>query len=339
MITIKDVAKKCNVSVSTVSRAINNHPEISPKTKIKILEEIKKIGYIPNSNARNLKISTNNTIAVIIKGISNPFFTPMIKRLESEIGKRGYTFLLHKSEDDENELDVALKLVNDEKLKGIIFLGGVIVHDEKDLEKLGVPFVMTTIVNKKIYIKNAVYIGVDDLRESEKITNYLLSLGHKNILILGARSDDVSISMLRIQGYRNALEKKGLKENELVITTDKYDDPYTYKYGYDMAGRILEQNLKFTAVYCISDTMAIGFMKKMYENNLVAPRDYSIVGFDGLELNEYITPSITTIKQPVDDISKRACDELFNMIDLKKYEKVITFEGQLKIGQTTRNIN
>ena len=106
-----------------------------------------------------------------------------------------------------------------------------------------------------------------------------------------------------------------------------------------MAGRILEQNLKFTAVYCISDTMAIGFMKKMYENNLVAPRDYSIVGFDGLELNEYITPSITTIKQPVDDISKRACDELFNMIDLKKYDKVITFEGQLRIGQTTRNVN
>lgn len=339
MITIKDVAKHCNVSVSTVSRAINNHPEISQSTREKILEQINYLGYVPNSNARNLKISTSNTIAVIIKGISNPFFTPMIKLFESEITKRGYSFLLHKAEDAENELDVALKLVNDEKLKGIVFLGGFVVHDKKELEKLGVPFVMTTIVNKDISVENSVYIGVDDLRESEKITDYLLSLGHKNILMLGARSDDMSISMLRIQGYRNSLEKNGLKENELVITTDKYDDPYTYKYGYDMAGRILEQDLKFTAVYCISDTMAIGFMKKMYEHNLIAPRDYSMVGFDGLELNDYITPSITTIKQPVDDMSKRACEELFNMIDSKKYEKLITFEGTLKIGQTTRSIN
>lgn len=338
MITIKDVAKKCNVSVSTVSRAINNHPEINCETRQKILEQIKILGYVPNSNARNLKITITNTIAVIIKGISNPFFTNMIKFFESEITKRGYSFLLHKAEDAENELDVALKLVNDEKLKGIIFLGGFIVHDKKELEKLGVPFVMTTIINQNIIIENSVYLGVDDLVESEKLTDYLVYLGHKDILILGARSDDMSISLLRIQGYKNSLKKHNLSEHELIITTDKHDDPYTYKYGYEMAGRILEQQLPFTAVYCISDTMAIGFMKKMSENNLFAPDDYSLVGFDGLEINDYITPSITTISQPVMEMSLRACDELFNMIDKKTYEKVITFEGMLKIGHTTKAI-
>lgn len=341
IMTIKDVAKKCGVSISTVSRAINNHPEINDSTRQAILQEIKRLGYVPNSNARNLnlKCRANDAIAVIIKGISNPFFTPMIKCFESEINKRGYSFLLYKAEEAEDEVSVAVKLIAHEKLKGIIFLGGFIVHDKRELERLKVPFVMSTIINKDMAVKNSVYIGVDDVVESERITDYLISLGHRDILLLGGRSSDMSISMLRIEGYKRALKKNGLSEHELIITSDTHNTPYTYIYGYEMAEKILKLKLSFTAVYCISDTIAIGFMKRFRENGLLAPRDYSIVGFDGLEINEYLSPCITTMSQPVIEMSKRACEELFNMIDKKPYEKLITFKGSLRLGDTTRAVN
>lgn len=341
-ITIRDVAKKCKVSISTVSRAINNHPEINPTTQKFVLETIKSMGYTPNSNARNLKRLETNTIAVLIKGIDNLFFQPMFKILEQEIAKNGYSFLLYKVEEQDNEVAVALKLVQEEKPKGIIFLGGCFMDENtgKQLDKIGIPFVVTAIINRNVKTKQSAYIGVDDFIESKKIVNYLISLGHRKIAVIGSRKDDVSIGMLRINGYKEALRQNNISLDEnMIITTNKVEDPYTFEYGYKMADKLFKQNLGFSAIYCVSDAIAIGALKKMNERGLESPRDYSIVGFDGLKINEYLRQSITTIKQPVEEMAQRACTELFNIIDNKPYEKIITFDGMLWVGQTTSNIN
>ena len=107
-ITIKEIAKRCGVGVSTVSRALNDHSDINPVTKQKILDVIKETGYIPNNSARNLKRTDAKCIAVLVKGITNPFFTPMIEVVENEVKKRGYALVLRHVEAYENEVDVAL---------------------------------------------------------------------------------------------------------------------------------------------------------------------------------------------------------------------------------------
>ena len=135
-ITIKEVAKLCGVGVSTVSRAINNHPDINEETKQKVLETIQKYNYVPNNSARNLKRSDSNTIAVLIKGISNPFFSEIVQVFEREITKQKYSFVLQHVEEFEDEVDIAIQLEKEKRLKGIVFLGGLSYHTEKKLKQL-----------------------------------------------------------------------------------------------------------------------------------------------------------------------------------------------------------
>ena len=127
-ITIVEIAKRCGVGVSTVSRAINNHSDINPETKKKIMAVIKETGYIPNNSARNLKRTDAKCIAVLVKGITNPFFSPMIEVVEHETEKRGYALVLRHVEAYEDEVDVALELEKEKRLRGIIFMGGSTKH-------------------------------------------------------------------------------------------------------------------------------------------------------------------------------------------------------------------
>lgn len=340
-ITIKDIAEKCSVSISTVSRAINNQSDISEKTREKILNTIKELNYIPNVNARKLKIKNSNAIGVLIKGLSNPFFLPMFSIIEKKINSNGYKFFFHKIEENENEIEAAIKLESQENLKGIIFLGGFYLQDEEKLQKLSVPFVISTILNKDIPLEHCASIGLDDYQESMKIIDYLISLGHKKIAFIGARKDDKSIGMMRLNGYIDALKKHDLEVNKnLIITTEKKENPYTFEYGYKKMSDLIKNKDDFTAIYLISDSMAIGAMKKLVELGYNVPEDYSIVGFDGLDINKYLTPSITTIVQPVRKIAESACDLLFELIrnNNKNKKKIIKYEGDLWIGETTKKI-
>lgn len=184
-ITIKDIARKCGVGVSTVSRAINNHPDISEETKTMIMEVIKENNFIPNNSARNLKRVDTKTIAVLIKGIANPFFQKMIKVFQEEIQNRKYIFILQRVDSNQDEIEVALELIKEKKLKGIVFLGGNFSHQENKLQQITVPFVLSTIamtekIDKNLYSS----VSVDDINESRKAVDYLCSNGHNKIAIL-----------------------------------------------------------------------------------------------------------------------------------------------------------
>lgn len=262
-ITIKDIAKKCGVGVSTVSRAINNHPDISEETKSKIMKVVKENNFVPNKSARNLKILDSKTIAVLIKGIDNPFFQKMIKVFEEEIQNRKYSFILHRVDTDQDEVEVALELIKEKRLKGIVFLGGKFSHQEKKLKEIQIPFVLSTIaiaenVDRNIYSS----VSVDDKSESEKIVNFLCDQGHTKIAILVAGKSDRSISKLRVEGYRNALKSRNIPINEnLIRHTDDNENIQVIENGYKLMKELLESKEEFTAVYSISDSMAIGASK------------------------------------------------------------------------------
>ena len=144
-ITIVEIARRCGVGVSTVSRAINNHSDINPETKKRIMDVIRETGYIPNNSARNLKRTDAKCIAVLVRGITNPFFAPMIEVVEKEVEERKYALVIRHVEAYEDELDVALELEKEKRLRGIIFMGGAAKHSADKIKQLNVPVVFTTI--------------------------------------------------------------------------------------------------------------------------------------------------------------------------------------------------
>jgi len=340
-ITIKDIARMCGVGVSTVSRAMNNHPDINEETKMKVMEIIKQYHYIPNNSARNLKRLDAKVIAILVKGISNPFFMKMIKIMESEIQKKKYSLVLHHVEMNEDEVDVALELIKEKRLRGIIFLGGYFTHTKEKLQQLQVPFVLSTIAMTQKYQDTSYSsVSVDDIKESYKLVDYLCKMGHKRIATIVASNLDESVGKLRQEGYRMALEDNGIEPDDSLIYVMNHElDPYTMENGYAVMNQILKSENVPTAVYAISDTLAIGACKAILESGRKIPEDISVAGFDGIDMAYFYSPSITTIRQPIEEIAKETVAILFDVLRKKVDHQHKTFEAELVIGGSTRKID
>lgn len=338
-ITIKDIARMCGCGVSTVSRALNNHPDINEETRNKILNVVKETGFVPNNSARNLKITDSKTIAVLIKGIANPFFMKMIKIMEQEIQRQKYSLILQHVEFDQDEVDVAIELEREKKLKGIIFLGGYFNHTKEKLDKINVPFVISTVNMTEEYSSNYASVAVDDVKESYKIVDYLCKLGHKKILLISADPNDESIGKLRKEGYMKALSENGISVNEnLIVPMSNDADAYSMKAGFLTLQEALNRNLDFSAVFAISDAVAIGACRALADAGKSIPGDVSVVGFDGIDDAKYYSPRITTIRQPFEDMAKASIKLLFKYIEGDKNSEELQrrlFEGELIIGEST----
>ncbi len=337
-VTIRDIARKCGVGVSTVSRAMNNHPDINPQTREKILRVIRESGYVPNNSARNLKRADARAVALLVKGMDNMFFTDIIHIIERDTQEQGYACILQQVEDGENELEIALELVKEKKLRGIIFLGGSFVHPPALLKRLTVPYVISTIgqqENPEGYIGGSV--SVDNRKESCKAVNYLCSLGHRRIAVLAAGEDDRSIGRLRMEGYRQALAENGIPfDPALVVYMEASADGYSMKSGYRMTRRLLETGTDFTALYATADTLAMGACRALKESGVRVPEDCSIMGFDGLEAGRYYIPSLTTLEQPAEEMAHATVDHLFRLIRKQEAPKRLFFEGRLVIRESAQ---
>ncbi|MDD6071464.1 MAG: LacI family DNA-binding transcriptional regulator [Clostridiales bacterium] len=340
-ITIKDIARICGVGVSTVSRAMNNHPDVNKETKEKIMQAIEEYNYIPNNSARNLKRTEANTIAILVKGSNNPFFYMMIESFQFYSQDRDYSVLIHQVSDREDEIEIAMELVKEKRLKGIVFLGGYFSHTEDKFKKLPVPFVLATITpSEQVDIELYSHVSVDDVAESEKMVDYLCKKGHKKIAMLVAQKDDISISNLRVKGYKRALAKNEIElDEELIIYTEPdVPDPYNMDNGYTLAKKLLTSGKEFTAVFAISDRMAVGACKAFQESGIRIPEDVSVAGFDGLDIAHYYNPSLTTVRQPVEDMAEAAMRILFRLIDGEKEQEHCLFEGRLIEGESTKEV-
>ncbi len=339
--TIKDIARMCGVGVSTVSRAINNHPDINEETKAMIMKVIKDSDYVPNNSARNLKRSDAKAIAVLVKGITNPFFSSMIKIMEEEIQKKKYTLVLHHIEPYEDEVDVAFTLIKEKRLRGIVFLGGFFTQTEEKLSKLQVPFILSTIggipetINKKTYSS----VSVDDVKEGYRAVDFLCKNGHKKIATITTPKSDQSIGKLRLEGYYKALTDHHIDINPNLICTMKGNlEEYSMQNGYEVTRELLESKEEFTAIFAISDLLAIGACKALLDAGKRIPEDYSVIGFDGIEMGRFYNPSITTIKQPVDEMAMETIRILFDVIKQNTKHRHKIFPGELVLRQSTKSI-
>lgn len=336
-ITIIDIAKMCGVGVTTVSRAINNHPDISEETKAMIMQVIKENHYVPNNSARNLKRSASKTIAVLIKGITNPFFNRMIQVFEKEIQRKKYSFILQRVDEKQDEIEVAIELEKEKRLKGIVFLGGYFSHSKEKLDQLTVPFVLSTIGMTPDYEPHEYSsVSVDDFKESYKMVDYLCKQGHRDIAIITASMDDVSIGKLRFEGYKQALKDNGLTFNPNLVRCMREDiESYSMENGYVVTKELLDSGETFSALFAVSDSLAVGACKAIFESGKSVPEDYSVAGFDGLDIAYYYNPSITTIRQPVEEIAEETIKVLFDLINKKTTHTHKTFPAELMIREST----
>jgi len=338
-ITIKDVARICGVGVSTVSRAINNHPDINSETKEKILRVINENNYIPNNSARNLKRTEANTIAIIIKGINNPFFQGMISIFEQETTKRNFSFIMQSVDEHSSEIEIAMQLEKEKRLKGLIFLGGMTCCSEADMRQFRVPAVLCS-VNMLEDVARELYssVSIDDINESYKLVDYLCSLGHKRIAMINARGSGIGKN--RYLGYRKALEKNGIEFDPALIRYMKDDiTEFTMANGYAVAKELIESGTEFTALFSISDTIAFGASKAITDKGFRIPEDYSVVGFDGIEMAAYYNPSLTTIRQPLEKMARESTKQLFNLIEGCGQHRHLIYEAELIEGNSVKKIS
>ena len=333
-ITIKDIAKLANVGISTVSRVMNNHPDVGEDTRKRVSEIIKQYNYVPNSSARNLKLAESNNIGILIKGVSNPFFSKMIATIEARIVKKGYAMVLQQVGSTEDEITKAESYVKEKRLAGIIFLGGSFSHTEDKIKHLNCPFVFVT--STLLHCGQSVFssVYVNDTKESFRIVSHLIGLGHRKIAILAAELSNHSVAELRLDGYKQALTQFGVAFDENRVI---YADEYSMKAGYGSMGRAIGGSYDFTAVFAISDLLAVGAAKALLDAGLRIPADISLVGFDGQEVAFYYEPTITTISQPVVQMANKAADQLFRLIRGGKHKQFV-FDGLLVEGQSCTNL-
>lgn len=339
MTNIKDIAQHCGVAVSTVSRVLNDHPDVSEETRNKVLRAVSDLHYIPNTSARNLVRTTSDTIALLVKGVNNPFFAKLIKVIEREITRRGYTLELHHMDTLEDELRIGAQLTNERKLIGILFLGGRFNYSPGELSLINVPSVFCTYTNTFGTLDAGAFssVAIDDKAAARFAVDTLVSLGHRRIAILADNGDDKSISELRFQGYKDALACHDIPfDPALVACTGTFSDMGAI---YRATSDLVERDRSFTAIFAIADLMAIAAIKALSDRGRRVPEDCSVVAIDGLELSEYVLPTLTTLVQPVEDMGLACASILIELIETRGKNRQITFDTLLREGGSVRRLN
>ncbi len=310
-ITIKEIAKQCNVSVTTVSRVINNKVEnIGKKTVCKVQDKIKELNFKPNSIARSMITGKSNTIGLVIPDVRNPFFSELAKGVEDFMNDQNYGVLLCNTDGSLIKEEQYINLLQGKSVDGVIFTTQNNIESEKyfldAIEKTPVVLVERYLKGKSnipgVYVQNE--IG------AELMCNFILERGYSKIACITGPMHTTN-SKLRLKGYKKALRNAGLKVDNKIIVEGNYH----YESGYDLMKKLYDdQREKFDAVFACNDIMAYGAYKFLKDNNISVPDDLALAGFDNMTFFDVFEPKLTTINLPAQEMGKKASKMLFDII-------------------------
>ncbi len=331
--TIKDIAKEAGYGVGTVSRVLNNNPNVSEEARQRIMEVVEKYHFRPNSNARHLKTQVSYGIALIVKGVQNMLFMPMVEKIQRMIEERGYGCVLYYIDEEDNEVEAARRILLERNPYGIMFLGSNMEYFQGSLSFLDVPAILVTNSSASLNIPNLSSISVDDSEAASSVIDYLYELGHRKIGIIGGYPDLSRPSLLRMTGCQGAMFRHHLEfdeEKQYAMTR------FSAEGGYAAANRLLDRCPEMTAVFAMSDLMAIGALRAFHERGLRVPDDISIVGFDGIPLGAYMIPRLTTVRQNADRFAERSVEILLHCIreGVSSIHEIVPYE--LVEGESVR---
>jgi len=311
-VTIKDIARIANVSHTTVSRALNDSPFINDITKAKIKTIAKELNYVPNYSAKSLVLNRSYNIGLIFTTISeataSSFFYETVSGVNSAI-KDNYNLVVRGIDDYKD-----FTLVNSRRFDGIILMSQS-NSDNSFIYYLMEKKIPLVVLNRYIDENSIINILSSDKKGVYEAVTYLIQNGHKDIAIIEGK-----------KGFNSTIERKNgfldaLIENKLQIDS-KYmvEGNYTIGSGYSAMKKLLNLKKIPTAVFCSNDEMAVGAMKATFEAGLNVPMDISIMGFDGMQLGDYLTPALTTVKRPIIEVSRKGAEKLLYIIENNKGE-------------------
>jgi len=318
MVTIYDIAKKAGCSSSTVSKALNNSTTISAKRREEIIAISKAMGYVPNSNARQLATKNSWSIGILFSedlniGLEHHFFSGVLQAFKTYVENLGYevTFVSKKVGNQ------ALSYLEWCKYKNVdgVFIVTVDVDDVnlEELTKSGIPIV--TVDNGLIHVPTIIS---DNFQGTRMVLDYLRSRGAKKIAHIAGPMRSFA-AQERLKGYKEVLEKAGVKIDEkLIVEAHNFD----YNSGKNALVQLLNQSGEVPdAIYAASDNIALGAIKALKELGYKVPEDVCVVGFDNIELTKYTSPSLTTISQNKVRIGREAAKHLISLIN-KEIESI-----------------
>ncbi len=310
IITLKEVATALGVSTMTVSRAINNRPNVDDTTKRQILDMAKKMGYTPNHVAKSLVSSRTYTIGVVIPEISHSFFPDVVHGIEEVTKQKKYQiFLTNTSENYETERQT-VDALRSKRVDGILVSSSLTIDDTSYYQMIvnsGLPLVF---FDRCIHGIGASCIGVNDRLASTLITEHLIRHGYPSIGFLNG-STGVSIGKARYEGFKDAMRTHGLTWNEQWVVEYGFNE----KSGFEAMNHVLSLSEYPRAIVAVNDPVAIGAMKAIQQAGLSIPEDIAIVGFTNDIRAELLTPSLTTVHQPAHEIGKLAAAKLIRTIE------------------------
>lgn len=310
--TIKDLAAQTGYSVGTVSRVLNNQPNVSAVARAVILKAAAESGFHLNTNAKQLKQQHGNCILVVVKGINNEMFSELVEAIQSHFAHLKYPLIVDYLDEDLNEVARGAQLCAEKKPLGIFFLGGNQQNFRTDFWKIDVPCVLVTNSAAELDFPNLSSVCTDDFRASEDAMDVILGLGHKKIAIIGGKYGGSDTSRLRYGGCMSSLNRHGLGFDE---KNDYVGVRFSYQDGYDATQRLLANGRKFTAVFTVADVIAIGVIRALRDNGLRVPEDVSVMGFDGLPLGDFLVPQLSTVAQSVPQMARRSVEILLDCIE------------------------
>ena len=260
MVTIKDIARESGYSVSTVSRVLNHRNDVSPDAKKKIEKVVAAYNFVPNNNAKHLKQSNSKSIGVLVKGIQNMLFASIVEEIQCMIENTDYTLIVSYLDEDADEVEQAVLLCRERKPLGLLFLGGNPEYFKKEFAQVDVPCVLVTNLADQMDFPNLSSVATDDIAAAKCAVDALFDAGHTKIGILGGDIEKSYTSHQRFIGCQQSF----LEHDTVFVPEKSYEKArFSYDSAYRGMKRLIARCPDITAVFAMSDVMAIGAIRAL----------------------------------------------------------------------------
>jgi len=310
-VTIEDIARIAGVSVNTVSRALNNKPNVREETKKKILKIAEELGYVKNIAASSLRKKISKTIGVILEDSSNPFYAEVLKGIEYAARKQGYQLMLMNTERVYENEEKAIFAFLQRRVDGLII--APVQTEDDDIKKLVRMNFPVVILGRHFEGTKVDEIHSDEVKGGYLATKHLLERGKKMPIMINSYLFR-SAARMRLEGYKKALAEYGIRFDEnMVITTD-----IDVEDGYEALLEAVKNKITFDSVFCYNDMMAFGVIKALEELKFEIPKDVAVVGYDDIVFSSYINPPLTTVRIKKFEMGYEAFTMLMNKITGKR---------------------